>query len=554
MAFWITLRDQLFALWMRWTRAQRVGFSAAAVACVSAIVGTMIWAAQPDYVVIAGQLTPQRSTEIAGILDTEQIRYSLNFSGSAVSVASSDVAKARMVLATILSPENEADMPVAGLFPGSPGEEEDRRRAGLEKQIERAIKRIRGIVSATVKVSRPNPSPFITDQSPVTAAVVIEPRAGDTISASTANSIMATVAASVPGLTTENIVMTDTNGRQYGGGTGMESELAYQINYRQQKEAYFVYQIESHLNRIRGVRASVIVAAEIDFNKRTQTSNKIDTETKAKISSRLNSVISKGPKVSPVSGGVGAVGGGVGVAGGASNTPAGPKLPEDNTGSSTTEDIDETFAYPESQETITFIGGDILRLSVSAVVDLTNATGAASDNPDNTAAATSTVAALTKDDIENLIKSAVGFSATRDDQIEVTLAALEPIETNEPAIPGFMWEKWQPLLQSVSLGLAATLAFLIGMMLMKRMKPIVITEAAGKGIPLADARRLATISQQAKAHPDVVASILSAWLNEQEANAAEGKNATSADTLRTPSAVASGASGAKSMNPTAKAA
>jgi len=549
MAFWITLRDQLLALWNRWTIAQRVGFSAATVACVSAIVGTMIWAAQPDYIVIAGQLTPQRSTEIAGILDTEQIRYTLNFSGSAVSVPSSDVAKARMALASILSPENETDIPAAGLFPGSPGEEEDRRRAGLEKQIERAIRRIRGIVSATVKVSRPNPSPFVTDQSPVTAAVVIEPRAGDTISASTANSIMATVAASVPGLTTDNIVMTDANGRQYGGGTGMESELACQVNYRQQKEAYFVYQIESQLNRIRGVRASVVVAAEIDFKKRTTISNTIETETKAKISSKLNSVTTKGPKVTSV-GGVAPLG----VAGGASNTPAGPTVPDDNTGSSTTEDIDETFAYPESEETITFIGGEILRLSVSAVVDLTSANGPASDNPDTTTAVTPAAAALTKEDIENLIKSAVGFSATRDDQIEVILAALEPLETTEPVITGFVWDKWQPLLQSVSLGLAAMLAFLIGMMLMKRMKPIVITEATGRGIPLADARRLATIAQQAKAHPDVVASIVSAWLNEQESNAADGKPVTSPDTLRTPSATVSGASAAKSMNSTAKAA
>ncbi len=547
MAFWITLRDQLLALWNRWTIAQRVGFSAAAVACVSAIVGTMIWAAQPDYVVIAGQLTPQRSTEIAGILDTEQIRYSLNFSGSAVSVPSSDVAKARMALASILSPENEADVPAAGLFPGSPGEEEDRRRAGLEKQIERAIKQIRGIVSATVKVSRPNPSPFVTDQSPVTAAVVIEPRAGDIISASTANSIIAVVAGSVPGLTTDNIVMTDTNGRQFGGGAGMESELAYQLNYRQQKEAYFVQRIESHLNRIRGVQASVVVAAEIDFNQRTTTNSKIDSESKVKLTSRLNSVVTKGPKIAPA-GGVG------GVTGEASNTPAGPKMPDDNTGSSTSEDIDETFAYPESQETITFTGGDIVRLSVSAVVDLTNATEAASDNPENTGTATPPAATLTKDDIENLIKSAVGFSQTRDDQIEVILAALEPFETTEPATPSFVWEKWQPLLQSVSLGLAAMLAFLIGMMLMKRMKPIVIPEATGRGVSLADARRLATISAQAKAHPEVVASILTAWLNEQEANAADGKSETSTGILRTPSATVGGVSGAKSVNPVARAA
>ena len=260
MAFWITLRDQLLVLWNRWTIAQRVGISAAAVACVSAVVGTMIWAAQPDYVVIAGQLTPQRSTEIAGILDTEQIQYSLNFSGSAVSVASGDVASARMALASILNPEHEDDVPAVGLFPGSPGEEEDRRRAGLEKQIERSIKRIRSIASATVKVSRPNPSPFVTDQSPVTAAVVIEPRVGETISASTANSIIALVAGSVPGLTTENIVMTDTSGRQFGG-SGMEDDLAYQLNYRQLKEAYFVHIIESQLNRIRGVQSSVVVAA-----------------------------------------------------------------------------------------------------------------------------------------------------------------------------------------------------------------------------------------------------------------------------------------------------
>lgn len=549
MAFWITLRDQLLALWNRWTIAQRVGFSAATVACMSAVVGTMIWAAQPDYVVIAGLLTPQRATEIAGILDTEQIRYRMNFSGSAVSVPSSDVAKARMALASVLSPENEADIPAAGLFPGSPGEEEDRRRAGLEKQIERSIRKIRGIVSATVKVSRPNPSPFVTDQSPVTAAIVIEPRAGDTISATTANSIIATVAASVPGLTSDNIVMTDSSGRQYGGGTGMESELAYQINYRQQKEAYFAHQIESQLNRIRGVRASVVVAAEIDFKKRTTTSNKIETETKAKISSKLNSVITKGPRVTLAGTTVPE-----GVAGGASNTPAGPKVPEDNAGSSTTEDIDETFAYPESEETITFIGGEILRLSVSAVVDLTSANGTATANPDITAAAAPATAALTKDEIENLIKSAVGFSATRDDQIEVILAALEPFELTEPVIPGFVWEKWQPLLQSVSLGLAATLAFLIGMMLMKRMKPIVITEAAGRGIPLADARRLAAISAQAKANPDVVASIVSAWLNEQEAKAADDNPAASPSTLRTPTASTGSVSLPKSANQTAKAA
>ena len=542
MAFWITLRDQLLALWNRWTIAQRVGFSAATVACVSAIVGTMIWAAQPDYVVIASQLTPQRSTEIAGILDTEQIRYSLNFSGSAVSVPSSDVANARMALASILSPENENEMPAAGLFPGSPAEEEDRRRTGLEKQIEKAIKKIRGIVSATVKVSRPNPSPFVTDHSPVTAAVVIEPRAGDTISASTANAIMATVSASVPGLTTDNIVLTDHNGRQYGGGDGIENELAAQQNYRQQKEALIKHQIEEHLNRIRGVQAVVMVSAEIDFTKRTMTSNKIDAEGKAKISTKLNSVEQTGSQVGPAP-----------PVGAAGNITPPAVVANDKSGIYKMEDIDEAFVYPESQEEVKSIGGDVLRLSVSAIVDLTESNGTAVANPDGTTAGASPDT-LTVEGIEKLIKGAVGASETRNDLITVTLAPLVQLETVVPVTPGFEWDRWQPLLESVSLGLAATLAFFIGKMLMKRMKPIVISEATGRGIPLADARRLAAISAQAKANPDVVASIVSAWLNEQEANVGDPNFATSAGTLRTPSASTGGVSGPKLMNSTAKAA
>jgi flagellar M-ring protein FliF len=528
MAFWITLRDQLLALWNRWTIAQRAGFSAATVACVAAIVGTMIWAAQPDYIVLADKLTPQKSNEIAGILDTENIHYSLNFSGSAVSVPSSDVARARMALASIISPENEADVPAAGLFPGSPGEEEDRRLAGLEKKIERAIKQIRGIQSATVKVSRPNPSPFVTDQSPVTAAVMIETRAGETISTSIANSIIANVAGSVPGLTTDNIVMTDTNGRQYGGNSGMEADLAHQLSYRQQKEAYFVHRIENHLNRIRGVQASVVVSAEIDFNQRTTTSNKIDAEGKAKRTTQLNSVEQKGSRLMPV-----------GPAGAASNIAADANAQNDSLGSYKVEDINEDFIYPETHEQINSIGGDVQRLSVSAIVDITKADPSTTPPADAHVTASPTTVSLTKEDLENIIKNAIGFSDTREDQIDVTLAELEPIELAEPVIPGFVWEKWQPLLQSVSLGLAAMLAFLIGMMLMKRMKPIVISEATGRGIPLADARRLAAIAEQAKAHPDVVADILTAWLNEREANVADGKFASTTDQLRASAAATS---------------
>ena len=160
------------------------------------------------------------------------------------------------------------------------------------------------------------------------------------------------------------------------------------------------------------------------------------------------------------------------------------------------------------------IPGKILRLTVSAFVDLGNDVAPA--DPANPAAPVPTTTPLKLEDIETIVKNAVGFDDTRDDAITVVEAKLNAEVLDDPVATGFRWEQWQPLLQSISLGLAATLAFLIGLMLMKRMKPIVITETVGPGIPLADARRLASISEQAKANPEIVANILSAWLSEQD--------------------------------------
>ena len=194
-----------------------------------------------------------------------------------------------------------------------------------------------------------------------------------------------------------------------------------------------------------------------------------------------------------------------------------------------------------------------IALSVSAVVDLSQAQEATSEDAGG-AAASAAVPVLTVEAIEKMIKGAVGFNETRDDLVEVILAPLAPIERFEPAIPGFVWEKWQPLIQSLSLGLAAMLTFLIGMMLLKRMKPIMITEKHGDGISLADARRLAAISDQAKAHPEVVAQIISAWLNEQQTVTPDQLSSIPVESGRTSPHPAGGASFPKSVKPAAKAA
>ncbi len=495
----------MLALWSRWTIAQRVGFSAAAAACVAAVAGTMIWASMPDYVVIASQLTPQRSASIAGVLDTEQIGYQLNFSGSAVSVASSDVARARLALRDELNPEETVEPDNSFLPFGSPRSEEDRRRGALEKRIGKTVAQIRGVRAATVQISRPDQSPFTVEQSPVTAAVVIEPKPGESITTATAQAIISIVARSVPGLTSRNITLTDTNGRQFGSHDGIQSELGSQLEFRQQLETALAINAEGMLTSVQGVRAVVRVTAEIDFSEQTKTSNTYDPEARAKRSEIVVSTRQDGPKKLPT-----------GIAGTASNVPAEASAKSESMGKSSSEEVNVHYDNSFINEQTRHLPGTIRRLTVAAIVDVQppGGSGAGSNAPQ------SVTPLLQQEQIENIVKNAVGFDAQRNDEVQVVLAPLQPLDVDEPVIPGFVWQQWQPLIQSVSLGLAATLTFLIGLMLMKRMKPIVFRETVGPGIPLADARRLASISEQAKAHPEIVASILSAWLNEQQQTAA----------------------------------
>jgi len=534
MAFWNSLKDQLLSLWSTWTLAQRTGFSAAALACLLTVAGTVIWASQPDYVVIQSGLTPSEASKIVGLLDTEKIGYKLNFSSSAVSVASSDVGKARMALKDIIDSEddkNGADSGQIPFLPGSGDGNEDRRRAAMEKRIEKSLKQIRGIQAATISISQPEQSPFVVDQSPVTAAVVIKPSPGTQISSATAQTIIMVVARSVPGLSNSNIVLTDTNGRQIGSQDGIQADLGMQLEYRQRIEAALAGKVERLLAAAQGVRAVVQVTADVDFSKQTRSVITIDPELKATRSTSITAQKQDLGAAPPV-----------GVPGAATNIPADANAKGANGGKYTNEQMDAVYDYPSTSEEVVIIPGKILRLTVAAIVDI-QPTAAPAGNPGATP-----VPLLQQQQIEDIVKTAVGFDLERNDDVQVILAPLAPEVADMPVLTGFLWEQWQPLLQSISLGLAATLAFLIGMMLMKRMKPIVITETVGPGIPLADARRLAVISEQAKANPEIVASILSAWLNEQTETPAAVPPSTAAATgtgmgLATGSADFSGSQG-----------
>ncbi|MCA9051035.1 MAG: flagellar M-ring protein FliF [Planctomycetaceae bacterium] len=500
-----TLKQQLMTLWQRWTMAQRVGISAAAAACVAAVVGTFIWATRADYVVLANSLTPQRAAEIAGVLDTEQIEYELNFSGSAISVARSDVSRARLALKDVWEPSSTEDAAMGGMFPGSPSEEEDRRRRALEGRIARSVTQIRGIRTATVHISKPDPSPFVDEQTPTTASVIVEPSSAGSLTVSVAESIISLVARAVEGLDPEKITLMDTAGRQFNIAEGNASSMDGQFEYQQRVELRLASKAESMLALLLGHGKAVVrVTADIDFRETTRTEQSYDPDSKVKRTETVETVAQSGGVIP------------AGEAGVASNVLLNASSSGSENGTYKREVISSDYENTSVNEVTRDIPGRIQRLTVAAIVDLSPPPTADTAAEQNNAAAATPVAAGPIDpaQIESIIRQAVGYDETRGDEIQVMNAALQPEDPLDtvPAVVTF-WQKYEPLIQSVLTAFVAAIAFLLGFLLLKRMTPVVVRESVTEAqMSIEEVQHLAELSRRAKDHPEIAAKILAAWL------------------------------------------
>ncbi|MEZ6062787.1 MAG: flagellar basal-body MS-ring/collar protein FliF [Planctomycetaceae bacterium] len=498
MEFFRTLTEQLRALWSGWSNSQRAGISAAAIGCLAAVAGTLYWATRPEYVVLASSLTPQQAAEMVGVLETEQIETKLNFSGSSVSVPRSDVSRARLALKDVLEPNlaDDNDSFASG-FPGSPAEEEDRRRRTQETRIAKSIEQIRGIRSAIVHISRPVPSPFAVEKTPSTASIIIDPSSVTAVTPSVAESIVSMVSRAVEGLSPENVTLMDTSGRQYSMNDGIASAMSGQFEYQQRLELRLAGKAESMLARMLGEGKAVVrVTADIDFRETTRIEQTFDPDGKVKTDETIETVSQTGA---------------VSLAAGAVGASANASLPADlEDPSATFKSERNTTSYDNASinETVRDIPGRINRLTVAAIVDLT-VPEPVEGQP--------APPAIDPTQIENIIKQAVGFDTARGDEVQVVNAPLEsPVLIDEVPPLVTTWQQYQPLVQSLLVGMAAFAAFIMGLLLLRKVKPVVVASEGEAAMSLQEMQRLSALSQQAKNNPEVAAQILRAWLGDSE--------------------------------------
>ncbi|MCA9212369.1 MAG: flagellar M-ring protein FliF [Planctomycetales bacterium] len=501
--------EQIRQHWQGLNGSQRILFAAIAAVTIAGISAIGWWSSRPEYIPLANNLSPTRMSEIKTALDAKGIDNKMNFSGEGILVPSGKWNEAKLLLGDEDGTPPATNSQIPGIM--DPKTAEARIQQEKERAVEATLRRFRAIESASVQIAAPESSPFLVERKPTTASVVLAIRKGHNFTNEQAAGVASVVSRSVTGLVPENVTVSDTEGRIYGGGIGASTAIIdHQFDYRRRLEADLAGKAETMLANYLGYdKATVTVSADIDFTETTRVDLKYDPSGKVKAKETIKNMKTTGAQA--IAQGVAGVATNVTPAAQGGNGAAAPQ-------STTDETIEAEFLNAKTEDTVRIAGGKILRLTVAAIID--PGVDAAADPQAAGAAGQPAGAAaqpaIDEAKVQSIIEQAVGFDADRGDKIEVLFAKLAGIEPLDiPVAAPQYWNTILTVIENASLGIAAIVAFLLGMKVIKTIKPI---EVEGRRSSESSGGRdhiLAELSQQAKENPELVSNILSSWLNSE---------------------------------------
>ena len=483
--------------------ARRAMTFAVGVLAIGLIYGVSKWATAPEWVPVLSGLSIENVGTITDKLDQAGIKYKLERGGTDVSVASSDVARARVTIARDGLPTS--GRPGLELFDQPSWSMTDftqriNYRRALEGELERTIGKMRGVEGAQVHLAMHETSSFRSANTPIEASVVLKVQ-NQTPPREVVDGIQHLVASSVDGLESDRVTIVDDTGRllstpnEPGSAAGLTSR---QIGVQREVEGYLETRAEDLVGQIVGHgNARVQVAASVNFDRIERTTQTMDPDKQVTAQEQKAEIVP-------------------GAQGGAGSTNQAT-----------------TYENSKSVETFSNAIGSLRRLSVAVLVNERN-TGTA----DKPAFTPRTAAELAR--IDTLVRTAVGFDSARGDVVSVVSV---PFTIPAPAAPApetktniitRVREYEKPVLNVMALALA----FVIALMALKSLKapitaateesagqPALATAPAGasggelpripqeRAIPASTAMRervVASVEEQ----PDVAARLLKSWMKE----------------------------------------
>lgn len=443
---------------------RQAGLMVGLAASVAIGFAVVLWTQSEDYRPLYGSLDRLDSSEVAQILEHNEIEYKVDPSTSALLVAADQLHKARLKLAEAGIPgessagfellDQEQPLGTSQFMEGA------RYQRSLEGELARTITSINSVRTTRVHLAIPKQSVFVRNARKPSASVFLELYPGRTLKPQQVKAIANLVASSIPELMLEDVTVVDQKGNLLSTGDEMLAlaEAARQREYTREMESDLITRINSILNPIVGdgnYRAEV--SADVDFTEIEQADEIYNPDIGAVRSEQTLDEQRIGSETI------------AGIPGALTNQPPGdaaaPEQAEPEGGSETAPpsntrkqatrnfELDRTVSYTKHQI------GQLKRLSVAVVLDdkttLNAETGEVVRTP------------WTAEELERLtilVRDSIGFSAARGDSVNILNSPFTGVrEVENYEIPIWQQAWFQNLFKQV-MGLLIIVALLLGLL------------------------------------------------------------------------------------------
>ncbi len=350
------------------------------------IITIAYWVNQPDYTLLFGELDPSDANSVVETLREEGVSYELKSGGTAVYVPREKVYELRLQFAsegTISKGQIGYELFDRDNLGMTDFMQKMNKKRALEGELARTITNIQQVQMARVHLVLPERSPFRNGEVEASASVVIQPAGSGSLNPRQIEGIAALVAGAVEGMSNASVTVIDAQGNMLSDPNADDPNVSLtstQLEMQQEVEQHLTESGQSMLNQMLGAGEAIVrVSAKLDFSRRVSQRDLIDPESRTIISEEnLNE---EGP---------------------------------DDAAESTV----RNYELSRTQERFESSVGDISHLTVSVMLNHKRTTANGNGDGNQTAGREP----YTEDElqeIESIVKNAVGFDPERGDRFAI---------------------------------------------------------------------------------------------------------------------------------------
>ncbi|MBI5206319.1 MAG: flagellar M-ring protein FliF [Candidatus Firestonebacteria bacterium] len=504
--------NNILNVWRNLTLGQKISCSFIIVFVATILLTLSFWAKQPNYDTLFSRLSPEDASSIVEQLKNNKVPYKLTNSGTQILIPQENVYETRLDLARQGMPSRGGvgfELFDKNGFGMTDFSQKINYQRALQGELTRTINQMEEVNHSRIHIVLPQESIFSDKEKPATASIVLKLRYGANLSQMQIQGIVHLVASSVEGLNPDNITIITTEGKVLSKPKDKDDFFSIsqtQLEYQRLIETKLKNSIQSMLEEVLGSNKSVVrVTAEIDSDKIDRSSESYDGENPV-IRSAQRSLESDGS--------------------------SGEKGKESGKG----QRKNETLNY-EINKTIEHkiqTPGKINRLYVATFIDGKTEIIKDKDGQDTKKYTSRTSEEM--DEIKKIIMKAMGYSASRGDEIEVVNMAFDNNNTPDQKDILDKEEKnifWLSLSKNIGIALLGIVIFyFLFRSFSKSMKNFGMYSpqdfAQQKGIAANGTNYLSqaeqptpppdvlmnTISDFAKQSPESASKLISSWLDE----------------------------------------